>query len=359
MRTMAVVGIVVAALIAGSGLVLYSSSSFQNLSLKSTLSASSSSSSSSPSSTSSTFTNSSAWTVINSNATVYGNLACLDTVAILFPISCPPTFPGAKSPSLKVEIISYHGEVLYDANISVGFNGQPITHTMWFTNSTIFCVSPMVDAHKLCPVHPIEPAITITTPESSASATNPSNGLRLDLRLSANSSGNLYVTVDEYNTLDSVNNVTAANGWAIPSNSLRGICDNQVAAYAVYQGNYGADNFTNTSPLVLDPPGAGNICPVLSPSAVYSFSPDSGVAYSQAGVFSLVAMSKNVTLSDSVSGYYTCGANAPSFQPQNGSGLWTCGTIASSFNLFPPGTYTVVALDQWGDAVVSHFVVKN
>jgi hypothetical protein len=359
MRTMTVAGIVVAALIVGSALVLYSSSSFQNLSPKSTLvSASISNASSSPSSTSSTSTNSSAWTVISSNATVYGNLACLDTVAILYPVSCPPAIPGS-SPSLSVEIISYHGEVLYDANISIGVNGQPIIHTMWFTNSTIFCVSPMVDEHKLCPVHPIEPAITISTPESSASATNPSNGLRLDLQLSANSSGNLYVTVDAYNTLDSVNNVTGANDWAIPSNSLRSICDNQVAAYAVYQGNYGADNFTNASPLVLDTPGAGNICQVLSPSAVYSFSPESGVAHSQAGVFSPVAMSKNVTLSDSSYGYYTCGTTAPSFKPQNGSGLWTCGTIAPSFNPFPPGGYTVVALDQWGDVAVLQFTVTD
>jgi hypothetical protein len=272
----------------------------------------------------------------------------------LFALSCPTINTAMHSPSLSnVEIISYQGKELYDMNFTYGFNGQPVTHTVWFTNETVFCVSPMFNGYKLCPVHPIEHVTTIATPASSA--TNPTNNLRLDLYLSTNSTGRIYVTVDEYNTLDGVNNVTVGSNWAIPANTLRDICDNYVAAYAVYQGNYGAGNFTTATPLVLTSPGAGNICPVPSPFTVYSFSPDSGVASAKAGIFSPVATSRNVTLSDSISGYFTCGTNAPLFKPQNGSGLWTCGTIAAKFNPFPPGTYTVVALDQWGDVAVVHF----
>lgn len=62
----------------------------------------------------------------------------------------------------------------------------------------------------------------------------------------------------------------------------------------------------------------------------------------------------NVTLSDTISGFYTCGTNAPSFS----SGMWVCATRASiKFNPFPAGIYTVVAVDEWGDVTVSHFEV--
>jgi hypothetical protein len=300
-------------------------------------------------------TNSTAWAVLNSNTTVYGNLACEDTVAVLYPVSCPPTYPGVKSPSLtNVEIISYRGQVLYDANISIGINGQPITWTMWFTNSTIFCVSPS-DGYALCPTHPTYPTIIITTP--SASSSNSSNGLRLDLQLSNTTEG-VNVTVDVYNTLNTFNNVTSASDWAIYSNSLNDISDNQVVAFAVYQGNYGAGNFTAGSPLAIDNVGGGNIGPVLSPSVVYSFNPDSGVASAPAGAFAPGPFSKNVTLSYTVSGYSTCSVGTLSFRPQNASGLWLCPQDTGyKFNPFPPATYTVVGLDQWGDVAVLHFEV--
>jgi len=356
------VGVVIAALIIGSALVLYSSNNVQRPHTTSIGSASASTSTSSnatssPSTTSSSFTNSSAWTVINSNATVYGNLACEDTIAMLTPISCPPAYPGAKSPSLNVEIISYHGEVLYDANISIGVNGQPMTWTMWFTNSTIFCVSPS-DGYALCPTHPTYPTIVIST--RSASSSNPSNGLRLDLQLSNTTEG-INVTVDVYNTLNTVNNVTSASDWAIYSNSLNDICGgNEVVAFAVYQGNYGTGNFTSGSPLAIDSVGGGNICPLLSSSVVYSFNPDSGVASAPAGVFAPGPFSRNVTLSYPVSGYYTCSVGTLSFKPQNASGVWVCPQDTGyKFNPLPPATYTMVGLDQWGDVAVLRFSVLS
>lgn len=307
------------------------------------------------STTSSSSTNSSTWTVINSNTTLYYGPACMPVG--LFALSCPTVNTAMHSPSLSnVEIISYQGKELYDMNFTYGFNGQPVTHTVWFTNETVFCVSPMFEGYKLCPVHPIEHVMAIATPASSA--TNPTNNLRLDLRLS-NSTGGIHVTVDEYNSLSSVNNVSLANEWAIYPNSLKDICDNQVAAFAIYQGNYGVGNFTTASSLVITNPGAGGICPELSPSVVYSFNPDSGLASAPAGAFAPGPFAKNVTLSDTISGYYTCGRNAPSFRPQNASGLWICAQNTAKFNPFPPGTYTVVALDQWGDVAVLQFVVDS
>jgi len=244
---------------------------------------------------------------------------------------------------------------MYDVNFSYDFNGQPLTYTIWFTNDTVFCVSPSYGGNVLCPVHPIFPTIGIATP--SALAINPSNGLRLDLQLSNTTEG-INVTVGVYNTLNRINNVTSASDWAIYSNSLIDICDNQVAAFAVYQGNYGAGNFTAGSPLAIDNVRGGSICPVLSPSVVYAFNPDSGVASAPAGAFASGPSSNNVTLSYTTSGYFTCGVDTLSFRPSNASGVWVCPQDTDyKFNPFPPGTYTVVALDQWGDAAIAQFEV--
>ncbi len=347
-----VAGIAVAALVVGGALVLYSTSGTQHPPPTGTGSASSTSSPNASPSTS-VISNSGTWTVIKSNTTLYYGPACVPVG--LFALSCPPISTALHSPSLSnVDVISYRGEELYDMNFTYGFNGQPVTHNVWFTNDTVFCVSPSFDGYALCPTHPVYPTIVVVTP--SASAMNPANGLRLDLQLSI-ATGGVAVTVDVFNTLNAVNNVTWASEWATYSNALRDICDNQVAAFAVYQGNYGAGNFTAASPLVLTSPGAGSICPELSPSVVYSFNPDSGVASAPAGAFAPDSFSRNVTLSDTISGYFTCGVDAPSFRPQNGSGLWICAQNTSKFNPFPPGTYSVVALDQWGDVAVLHFEV--
>jgi hypothetical protein len=211
-----------------------------------------------------------------------------------------------------------------------------------------------LDGYALCPVHPIYLTIGIANP--SASAANPSNGLRLGIQLSNTTQG-VNVTVSVRNTLNKVNNVTSASDWATYSNSLIDICYDQVAAFAVYRGNYGAGNFTAGSPLAIDNVQAAAICPALSPSVVYSFGPDSGVASASAR-FAMGPSTMNVSLSYVASGYFTCGVGSPSFRPDNASGSWICPQDSSyEFSPFPPGTYTVVAFDQWGDVAVSHFEV--
>jgi len=294
--------------------------------------------------------------VIRTNTTLYYGPAC--TPLSLFEFSCPTINTALHSPSLSnVDVVSYRGEELYDVNSSYNINGQQLIYTVWFTNDTIFCVSPSLDGNALCPVHPILPIIGISTP--SASAINSSSGLRLDLQLSNTTEG-INVTVGVYNTLNTVNNVTSASDWAIYSNSLNDICDNQVAAFAVYQGNYEVGNFTAGFPLAIDNVHGASICPVLSPSVVYSFNPDSGVTSAPAGAFALGPFSENVTLTYDISGYSTCGVGTLSFRPSNASGVWVCPQDnAYKFNPFPPGTYTVVALDQWGDVAVSHFEVYS
>ena len=355
MRNTAVVAIAVAALVLAGAFVLYSSNSPRHPPPTSTESASLASSSNGSPSISVT-SNSSSWTVIKSNTTIYYGAAC--TPLGPFALSCPTINLATHSPSLSgVDLISYRGEDLYDVNFSYSFNGQPLTYTVWFTNDTVICVSPSLDGNALCPVHPIYATLGITTP--SASATNPSNGLRLDIQLSNTTQG-VNVTVSVSNTLNEVNNVTSASDWAVYSNSLNDICENQVAALAVYQGNYGGGNFTAGSPLAIDNVQGASICPVLSPSVVYSFHPDSGVASAPAGAFGPSPGSKNVTLSYTVSGYFTCSVGTISFSPDNASGSWLCPQDKGyKFNPFPSGTYTVIAFDQWGDVAVAHFEVYD
>jgi hypothetical protein len=259
------------------------------------------------------------------------------------------------SPSLSnVDVVSYRGEELYDVNSSYVINGQLLSYTIGFNNDTVICVSPSLDGYALCPVHPVYLTIGIAAP--SASATNPSNGLRLDLQLSNTTQG-VNVNVSVRNTLNKVNNVTSASDWATYSNSLIHICYDQVAAFAVYRGNYGSGNFTAGSPLAIDNVQAAAICPALSPSVVYSFGPESGVASASAR-FAMGPSTMNVSLSYVASGYFTCGVGSPSFRPDNASGSWICPQDSSyNFNPFPPGTYTAVAFDQWCDVAVSHFEV--
>ncbi len=119
------------------------------------------------------------------------------------------------SPSLKnVDLISYQGRYYYGVNFTFYWGGQPVTRTIWFTNSTVFCMNPEPanSGYNLCPAGPAQ-ALFVTLSGNSASVTNPLLGLSLELRLAADNSngGSLRITVEELNTLNHENNVSAAN----------------------------------------------------------------------------------------------------------------------------------------------------
>lgn len=299
-------------------------------------------------------TNLVSWTVVRTNTTVYYGLAC--TPLGVLQLSCPTIDKASHSPSLSgVDVVRYGGQEVYDVNFSATINGERLVYTVWFNNDTVTCVSPPLDGYAQCPVHPVYLSMGVAV--ASASAVNPSNGLRLYLELSNTTQG-INVTVGVRNTLAKTDNVTSANDWATYSNSLIDICDNQMAAFAVYQGGYGAGNLTAGSPLAIYNVRGAASCPALSSSVVYSFGPDSGVASVSPGAFASGPSTMNVTLSYAATGYYTCSAGALSFKSDGASGLWSCPAGGSyDFNPFPPGTYTVVAFDQWGDVATLHFEV--
>jgi hypothetical protein len=248
----------------------------------------------------------------------------------------------------NVTIINYRGEELYAINTSSGFDSQPVAYTVWFTNDTIFCVSPLLSNYSLCPVHPYIPVIAIGV--NSTSSLNETDGIRIDLRISTNSSGagfifstaeGIYVSGDLFNTLSANNSLSDSNSWSIPQSEMRMTCGTFPQSFAVYQGDYSQANFTQATPLSLNSPQVGMICPSPPSNGYVDFSPQSETASAPAGVLSPRPTTEKITLSDYITGYWTGQASSPSFKP------------------FPPGSYTIVVMDEWGDSAILHFAVES
>lgn len=272
----------------------------------------------------------SGWKVVRSNLTVDFNAAC-----IFGPC------PTGTWPTKNVMLIDYQGSYYYDINFTYYSGGQPVTHTIWFTNSTVFCISPAY-GYNLCPTSPAQ-ALFVKLNGSSASVIIRSLGLSLGLRLAADNSngGSVRITVEELNLLNRVNNVSATSSWQIPNESLRGPWETTMVGYAIYHGFYDASNFTSGKPLPLVEIGSGRVsCTPCPAPTYYLFQPNSD----------------NATTSPGSKFWYTSSSFMLINFTENISGYWTSST---SFEVFPAGTYTVLALDQWGQATVLHFTVEK
>ncbi|MDA4126582.1 MAG: hypothetical protein OK452_05195 [Thaumarchaeota archaeon] len=280
------------------------------------------------------------WTIIRTNLTVYYNTACVVIESSY--LSCPTMDTASHSPFLRnVDLILYQGNHYYDVNFTYYSNGQPVTRTIWFTNSTVFCMSPMRSGYGTCPTRPAQQSVLVPS-RSSTGATSPSLGLSLVLRLASDrvNSGSLVVTVVVHNSLGRVNNVSSANGWRVSTSSLRGAYQTTMVGYAVYRGTYGENNFTAGTPLALMEPGSSFRCTPCSPPGYYSFQPNGD----------------NATMSPgSMFGYNGSPTMLINFT-ESISGFWTGPT---QFDAFPAGTYTVVAFDQWGQTVAMQFTVQS
>ena len=331
-----------------------------------------------------TSTSSSVYQVIESDLTLQGQTAVVPCVGFN-EAGCPSASNASLS---QVELIKYGGEFFYLSNQSLpglaaaeGQSESNTTYTVWFTNSTVYCISP---AHPLtntyhenptCPTQPYEPT-TFMIPVASASALNSSTGLRLSLSLFANSNGTLTVAFEELNTLDRVSNVTASGKWSFGGTGMNASLWAQEgcgpflpAGYEMLRGNYGQNNFTEGTPLTLAAQLTGVFCIANAPAPYYAFQPLSDVAetYQYGNIPSLAGI-YNVTVD-------------PSYASAGGwSGFWTGSTMQGGagnviggdcpgsdstsgcplmLNPFPPGPYTVVAADEWGQVVVLHFVVQD
>jgi hypothetical protein len=77
--------------------------------------------------------------------------------------SCPTKGANTVASSLReVELIAYGSTDYYAGNFSVGpFSAPSVTYLeVWFTNSTIFCVSPLYASFPACPLNESLPSVS-------------------------------------------------------------------------------------------------------------------------------------------------------------------------------------------------------
>lgn len=171
-------------------------------------------------------------------------------------------------------------------------------------------------------------------PAATSSVADSLYGLQLRASMNATeiSPGqSLGVEVSEFNTLNSVNNVTKSSQWQVQA-SL-GSCPNiydQPFGVAVYQGYYDAQNVTQGTQLPIFPVSA---CPMFIRLVTgYLFQPQSDNATVLPGSGSPGPLTGNVTISDTYAG---AGRSQP----------------------LAPGVYTLVAADEWGALAFLYFRV--
>jgi hypothetical protein len=169
---------------------------------------------------------------------------------------------------------------------------------------------------------------------------NSSDGLGLSIQAELGLDGNYTFTVRESNLLNSVNNVTEADGWAYRQDSASPCGPDPYTnpvEFAVVQGHYGLNNYTSSKALPFYNPGDLYPCgevTITGGSNAFAFQP----------------------LSDAFS--FPTG----SAQPEVGAaseGITTSGYLTATQELaqatlkpFPPGAYTVIGADEWGGVVL-------
>jgi hypothetical protein len=195
---------------------------------------------------------------------------------------------------------------------------------------------------------PIQTSLATSSLKTTESSLSSLSGLRLDLLVapSNGSLGSLVINVDEYNTLGVTNNASLANDWLYPPTSLNPY-DNCGApgpvGFAIFQGNYGLDNYTTAKALTLYNSTFAFTCTTTyQGNYEYSFSPESNLVFFANSGKTLYNFS--ALLSFTAKGYWTGGF---------GTGL------GATFHNFPAGTYTVLAADEWGKVVLVQIVVST
>ena len=181
---------------------------------------------------------------------------------------------------------------------------------------------------------------SIQTPTSIASAEGTPPGLKLGLQISTNATGALSISANETNLLNKVNNVTAAADWPFPNTGSLpcGNYNQFPIEYAVLQGHYDSGNYTSASALTLYDPGDVYLC----------------VTESFLGPYLLFApVSDNVSYSSGQEGSFLVSANV------SVTGYWTRSGTTASFHQFPPGVYTVLVEDEWGNILLLPFTVTS
>ncbi|HXW36818.1 MAG TPA: hypothetical protein VEJ36_02800 [Nitrososphaerales archaeon] len=194
---------------------------------------------------------------------------------------------------------------------------------------------------------------TVTMAPTGERTSTSSDGLRLSLSVApgaVSSGGMLNISISDYNLLATPNKLTPLGLPQAGGKTLNlGPCTDLPLGVGVYQGDYGANNVSQATPLQLFEPGVYN-CPAEFSVSYYTFSSGSD----NLSLYSSDQASAGQTnysyrwslpdsFSESVTGYWT----------SQGNGLSESGVFTS----FSPGLYTVVGGDDWGQLAFVHFEV--
>jgi len=284
--------------------------------------------------------------VLQRNLTIGGNAAAV--LCSTEYLDCPKSTNQSLA---NVELISYGGVRYYATNrTGSGYvSGETVNRTFWFTNSSIYCISPYFIQITTCPVQPYQKTTIVVHDQSTS--TKPVNGLSLDLNVSAQSNGTVTVTLDERNTLTTMDNVTAQDLWPIsPTRQLGFLCGagGFPIGYAIFSGDYDRNDLASGTPLNIDAPGLIPYCPGITPTPYYDFGPSSDAAAIHATIIDFSENKITASVSGAFAGTWTEEYSFP----------WSPGHFPV-FTPFAAGAYTVVGVDEWGQAAILHFVVED
>jgi len=183
-----------------------------------------------------------------------------------------------------------------------------------------------------------------SSPESSTSTPDSQNGLEVVLSISGSKltyGETINITVGEYNTLTTANNVSVARGWADP-NLASGPCVGAIyppIGIAVFKGNYDTQDINSAQPLQIIQPGTV-LCPALYyDTTYYTFHPSSNLVTEP-------VQNVHMNFSYPIHGYWS--ETTAQMMKSGGN---------PSLVTFPLGSYTVAAGDKWGDLTILHFTV--
>ncbi len=244
-------------------------------------------------------------------------------------------------PSFGISITSYHNqsEPWVNCAYKLGFASEVEAYCVLLNSTAFILGEPAPPPPSTSGVKSSSSVASIQVSAASVSRLNSQTGLNLTLNLSADANPYPTITATAYdvNTLGRADNLTTPEDWAVSG----GGCPGDLVEYVLYQGNYGLGNFTQGTPLEQ----SNGIATCIGETSYCIFNPLSTQAtlYWAPGPFNLNPSPVNATVSATLVGFW--GTN-PAY-PQG------------AYLLFPAGTYTVAAEDQWGNVVLSHFTVRD
>jgi predicted secreted protein len=206
---------------------------------------------------------------------------------------------------------------------------SPGSYVVWIEGADQNCGSGIVTPLEMLTQVNITEGLTLTNQSA--------GGLMVRLELNSpriTSGATVGISVSDYNPSPSVLNLSEESAWALDGLST-GACPSLLYPFgiAIFQGRYTDANVSLALPLRIFPVVP---CPMLVRYITgYQFQPTSDNATVLPGT-GKVPMATGV----SVSGTYYTGGNQP-----------------NGLTPFSPGTYTVVAGDEWGNLALAYFIV--